>query len=135
MKSVIEENNSKKIKLLKPMDVILILLLILVAVLVFFSLKNVNSDNLQAIVKQNGGVIKTINLTSNEEQTEEIVVDGYHLIIEFNSQGIKVKSANCADKVCVNTGKIISSGDAIVCLPARVSIELIGSSKVDMVVG
>lgn len=37
----------------------------------------------------------------------------------------------CPDQVCVRTGRITKAGETAVCLPARVTIRLVGSGGVD----
>ena len=46
------------------------------------------------------------------------------LIILFESDGACVKSSECRDKICVNTGKLTRAGQMAICLPARVTLEL-----------
>lgn len=53
--------------------------------------------------------------------------------------GLRVMSSNCPTQDCVHTGVISRSGQSIVCLPARVVIQLTGGgadgSAVDVVIG
>ena len=54
------------------------------------------------------------------------------------SLGVLVESSDCPTQDCVHTGTITRAGQSIVCLPARVVIQLEGGSggnDVDMVVG
>ncbi len=49
-----------------------------------------------------------------------------------------MEDASCPDKLCVHTGKIHQAGQAIVCLPNQVVVEIAGetaSAEVDMVAG
>ena len=42
---------------------------------------------------------------------------------------------DCRDKICVNTGKISRAGQSIVCLPARVSVAVVGNGGDVIVAG
>ena len=63
--------------------------------------------------------------------------NGYTLIIcrtmENGQEGIEVKASNCPTQDCVHTGVITQAGESIVCLPARLSIQLQGSKQPDTV--
>lgn len=48
---------------------------------------------------------------------------------------ICVESADCPDKVCVDSGWLSDSAAPIVCLPHRVVIELEGGTEIDAEVG
>ncbi len=48
---------------------------------------------------------------------------------------IRVESADCPDKVCVDAGWLSDSAAPIVCLPHRLVIELSGDAPVDAEVG
>ena len=56
-----------------------------------------------------------------------------------DGNGLRVSSSDCPTQDCVRTGTISRSGQSIVCLPARIVIQLIGgaadSSGVDIVIG
>ncbi|TCT12157.1 hypothetical protein EDC18_11463 [Natranaerovirga pectinivora] len=50
--------------------------------------------------------------------------------INIDKSGAEIIEANCPDKVCVHTAKITQPGPIIVCLPHRVSVEIIGEGDV-----
>ena len=56
-----------------------------------------------------------------------------------DGNGLRVSSSDCPTQDCVHTGTISRSGQSIVCLPARIVIQLTGgaadSSGVDIVIG
>lgn len=58
---------------------------------------------------------------------------------EKNGNGLRVSSSDCPTQDCVHTGTISRGGQSIVCLPARIVIQLTGgttdSNDVDIVIG
>lgn len=66
--------------------------------------------------------------------------NGYTLHVKFTPKSVQVTSANCPHQDCVHTGAITAAGQSIVCLPSRISIQLVrqGSGTdgdVDAVIG
>ena len=50
---------------------------------------------------------------------------GYNLV-EVDSSGARVLEASCPDKLDVKFGKIREAGEIIVCLPNKLTIEIVG---------
>lgn len=96
------------------------------------------SENKVAVVYLNGEVIREIELDKIKEPIEFDIVSGEdtnHVRAELGR--IRMMSANCPDKVCVNQGWIDNGALPIVCLPHKVTIEIKGgkASDVDAVTG
>lgn len=54
--------------------------------------------------------------------------------VELYEGGARMQSANCGNQACVRQGDIRESGQAVVCLPHRVVVELYGGeARVDAV--
>ncbi len=51
---------------------------------------------------------------------------GISLRIEVENGAVSVVSSSCPDHVCEQTGKISKNGQAIICIPAQVVIEISG---------
>ena len=89
--------------------------------------------------KGEGVIIKTAtsqteySLKSNAEITVES--NGHSLVVIINDGKVSVKSSDCRDGVCVNSGEISSVGQTIVCAPAGVVITIDGEGDVDHVAG
>jgi hypothetical protein len=54
--------------------------------------------------------------------------DGMVNVIEVSGKQIHMKSASCPDQICVNMGFRSQSGSPIVCLPAKIVIEIKGGT-------
>ena len=65
----------------------------------------------------------------NENRSLTVNSNGITLMISVKNGAVEVCEADCPDKVCVQTGKISSVGRSIVCIPARVVIEIIGGDE------
>lgn len=65
--------------------------------------------------------------------------NGYTLTVTAEDGGLRVSEADCPTQDCVHTGTISRSGQSIVCLPARIIIQLTGGQAdpggVDVVIG
>jgi hypothetical protein len=46
---------------------------------------------------------------------------------------IRMKEANCPDKICVRQGWIEKPGDSIVCIPGEIIIRIEGAAPLDAV--
>ena len=96
-----------------------------------------SDEALEVVVKKDSSIVYTANLSEISEGSEIEIDDEYHIILKVMSDGVQVISSDCGDKVCVNIGKITKSGQAVVCLPAHVSVALKGgeASDIDVMVG
>lgn len=63
----------------------------------------------------------------------ELTIDGeYPAVLLIEKDGVSFLSAACPDKLCVRTGKLTQAGQTAVCLPARLTLRLLGGpSSVD----
>ena len=50
---------------------------------------------------------------------------GYTLCVVATAEGVRVAESDCPTHDCVRTGTISRAGESIVCLPARLVIELV----------
>lgn len=117
---------------------ILIVLLIVISTIGTLVYKQyVKSNHNFAVIKLDGKVIQTIDLNSVKAQKEWKVYDkaGNYNLIEILPGKIRVKDADCPDKICVKSGWISQGGQMAVCLPHKLIINIEGKSKtVDSVV-
>lgn len=106
----------------KPLaDCILIAALIALAAISYIILNMGKPEGHTVIIRENGEVYGEYPLSVNAE----IDVDGL-LTVVIEGGGVYVKNAVCPDKLCERKGKISKGGEAIVCLPGNVSVEISG---------
>ena len=111
----------------------IIILLSIIAVIVIgsvigiFYVSRPSESNTVEIVS-NGKVIKTLNLSTEKNNSFEVENNGKINVIEIKNGRIRVKSADCPDKVCVDSGWLEYSDLPIVCLPNKLIIRFTENS-------
>jgi hypothetical protein len=97
------------------------------------------TGELTAVVSMDGEEADRIPLSkTGAPQTLSYTNNGYTLLVEAGDGEIRVSEADCPTQDCVHTGFIHRVGQSIVCLPARIVIQLEGASggdDVDLVIG
>ena len=99
-----------------------------------------SSGDLTAVVSVDGAEADRVALSSLAEPEERIYeANGYTLHVRFTDSAVQVTASNCPTQDCVHTGAVTRSGQSIVCLPARLIVELEGGAAgdggVDVVIG
>ena len=100
----------------------IILIFLLISCLAWFGLTRLNSGTV-AIIEAPGQTFQ-INLSTAINQ--EIIVNSEYgtNTIEIKDGKIRIKEADCPDKVCVRTGWTDSPALPIVCLPHKVTVTI-----------
>ena len=77
------------------------------------------------------------DLSGPEERT--YTSNGYTLRVAFGPESAQVTVSDCPTQDCVHMGEITRGGQSIVCLPARIVVQLEGGAAaddgVDLVIG
>ncbi|NLX64175.1 MAG: NusG domain II-containing protein [Clostridiaceae bacterium] len=107
-------------------DFIVFLVIVLVAALLVAAFYQNDTNQKTAIILQNNTVIERVDLTRISQRYLINYYGEYPGTIEVNNGKIRFLSAECPDKVCVNTGWIDKPGQMAVCLPAGVIIKIEG---------
>ena len=63
-----------------------------------------------------------------ENQTIDVTLDGHTNHITIKDGVVSMTYSTCKNQVCVNTGAISQTKDAIVCLPNKIVVEIVSSS-------
>ena len=123
------ENNNRK--LLRFKDAIIIVLLLGVALGAYLLLSNASSDanSSFALISLDGSLVGRIPLNENgSRQYPEIP----NMVFTVSEGGICVSESGCGDRICVRTGKISHSGEAIICVPNRVAVTVESDAENDV---
>jgi hypothetical protein len=110
--------------------VVIACIIVISSIGVFAYMNIVKGSHHIAEIKQDGKVIRTIDL-DKIDTAEEIKItykDGYN-IIRIEKGRIRIVDADCPDKLCVKTGWITESGQSVICLPHKLIIKIQGGSK------
>lgn len=85
------------------------------------------------IIRRDDKILYTIDLKTTEDKTFDIEYKGSRNTVEIRDGRIRVRDADCPDKVCVKTGWLSSSAIPIMCLPNHLVIEFKENAEVDAV--
>ena len=106
-------------------EVIILVLIILICggILLFQNFGGRSSGNI-ALIKLNGEVVQSIDLKKSDNKVFEVSkIKG--VTFEVQDGKIRFLENDCKNQVCVNTGYISQIGDIAVCLPKKISIEIV----------
>lgn len=111
--------------------IVIITLIIFSAIGVFAYKQYSKGSHRIAVIKQDGKVIKTIDLNEIKQKTEIKIPykDKDFNTIEIEPGKIRFIDANCPDKICVKTGWISEPGQTSVCLPHKLMISIMGNNS------
>lgn len=96
----------------------------------YFSGDNGREKSVAVIV--DGQIVKTFPLRPG--YSGEFRIDGSHghNVIEYKDGRVRMKDADCPDKICVLSGWISIPPQQIVCLPYRVVVKVIAGNTTDI---
>ncbi|NLW17441.1 MAG: NusG domain II-containing protein [Firmicutes bacterium] len=119
---------------MKKGDLILILLIAILTIGSWFYISSLKSDQVTALVIQDGVVIHEIDLSTVEEPFQLRVEDGQggYNIIAVERGRIRVVEANCPEQVDVLQGWISEPHQSLVCLPHRLVVKIQGQAQSDV---
>ncbi len=114
-------------KLFLKNDIYLIAGLLLVLVVFTAILILSGKSGKEVVVSVDGKTVATFPL--DEDLTYEIkgYQGGSNLLVISGGEAY-LTSASCPDHLCINMGKISRAGQSIICLPNRVTVEIVGDS-------
>ena len=98
-----------------------------------------DSGSLTAVVTADGEELDRFAPADLAADPRTYAHNGYTLTVTAEGGGLRVAEADCPTQDCVHTGTISRSDQSIVCLPARIVIQLTGGQPdgdaVDVVIG
>lgn len=112
---------------------IIIILIILVLLIIIGSVIGIiyvtrPSETNRVVITSDNKIVKTIDLSTEKNQTFDIEYNGNINTVEIKDGKIRVLEADCPDKICVDTGWLKSDSLPIVCLPNKLVIKFESSS-------
>ena len=119
-------------KMIKPFDIIMVVLLLVIAfvpmaVFAMSQSKEEEGNKVIAIITQDGKVIREVELTGHTEN-EQFMIKGkgkQYNLIEVENEQIRIKEDNSPDQIGVKMGWKGIPGQTIICLPHKVLIEIV----------
>ncbi|MFZ3132979.1 MAG: NusG domain II-containing protein [Desulfosporosinus sp.] len=120
------------IRMLKKGDLVLIVCIVIIAGLILawntFSSSS-SSDDITAVITQDGKVIKTIYLSDVKNPEYVNINTGIKQVILAEKGRIRFLESECPDKICVKTGWLTRTGHKAVCMPSKTIITIVGDHK------
>ena len=114
---------------MKKNDFILFITIIIIAFIAFFFGKFTATKGDTVLILKDGK--EFYHGSVNEDKT--IDIEGCNTVRIENGCAY-MADATCPDKLCIHQGKVEDSSKKIVCLPNRVTVEVIKESPIDKVV-
>ncbi len=111
----------KSRRLVEPKDILIIVLLIALLGGLCIIMRVGTGQSGQASVTVNGTLIARIPLDKSGVY-EYPELPGVVFTVEDGS--VRISENDCADLTCVRTGAISRSGQAIICLPKKIAVEI-----------
>lgn len=113
---------------------IVLALAAVLAVRPFLAARTPQDGTLAVIVSADGQEIARVPLAQYGTHTYEN--NGYTLTVRAADGAVRVSESDCPGQDCVHSGSITRAGQSIVCLPARLIVELSGTADgYDLVTG
>lgn len=109
----------------KAADIILIALLLLISICAFLFVRLTGKQGSAAVVSVEGEVVQRIDL--GKDGVYEL--NGGTNILEVKGGKARMIHADCPDKLCTHMGSIDSDGQAIICLPNKLTVVVQSDSK------
>ena len=118
-------------KIIKKADIVLFVLLLVLGIALsvpgFVSAFGSGDSNLAVEIRVSGELMGSYDLSQNQEIP---IKDGEHLNKVIIKDGrVQMVEASCHNQLCVKQGEISRPGQAIICLPNRVTVETRGGAN------
>ncbi len=119
---------------MKKNDIILMGIILLIGI-VAFGIMNIlqsqNTSDSMVLIKDDGVVVKSFPFTEKTDEVFEFF-DGEEINVVVIKDGVvTVSEANCRDQICVKSQSISRSGEIIVCLPHKFTVEIYSENTDD----
>lgn len=113
--------------MIKKADIVLLIIILVVGIpLSVLSLtEGIGGDKVR--ISLDGEIYGVYPL--GEDREIDVTEDGHTNHITIKDGQVSMSYSTCRNQVCVNTGAISETKDAIVCLPNRVVVEIISSDS------
>lgn len=122
--------------LVKRFDKIIIAVMIIFVIVstVMSLMPKAESDQIMLRISMDGEVVKELKI--DKSTNEEIILethdnDGYNLV-KIENGNVSIIEADCPGQYCVTKGEISKAGEIIVCLPHKLTVELVGKKTDDI---
>ena len=123
------KNISDEYKIRKR-DIILCFILLVIGIIGFIAVKVLLRPGNVAKVYIDDKLVDTLDLSTDDTYVYRTSYGTNTIVVE--NETVRMESADCPDKVCVNMGDKTKSGETITCLPHRMVIEVRNDKERDV---
>lgn len=103
--------------------IIIFSVIIILSLAIYLFISNTFSSSSTVGIYKDGELVERINLeTVTEDRELSLTSDSKENVIFISNNHIKMLSADCPDKTCVNHGELKAGGTPIICLPNKIII-------------
>lgn len=103
---------------------------IVIALCVVVIMNSRNDSGKTAEIYVDGELYKEISLENDREYV--VSTELGENTVEVKNGKVRVKSADCKNQICVNTGWVSSPDVPIICSPHRLSVQIKSDNKTDV---
>lgn len=119
-------------KLLCVKDAIIIVLLIAALFALYALVPALSAEGACAVITRGGETVAKISLSEDGDYAYPEIPG---MVFSVEGGSIAVTQSGCGDKTCMRTGKISHTGEALICVPNRVTVSVKGTeSDVDVII-
>ena len=111
--------------MIKKADIVLLIVILAVGIPMSVLSLTAGTGGAKVKISTDGQVYGVYPL--NEDCEIDVTEDGHTNHITIKDGQVSMSYSTCLNQVCVNTGAISRTKDAIVCLPNRVVVEIVSS--------
>lgn len=124
-----------KLAPLRPIDVVIATVCGLLALLLFCSTRFDPQTGTEAVIEAVGQATKTYPLSQDTSLTVT-GKNGHTVTVEIQNGAVRVIGSTCPDHLCEQGGWFSESGRSAVCVPAGISVRIVGDRQtIDGVTG
>lgn len=112
---------------MKKGDFVILALVLALAVLPLLLLLQEESAPAKALVRQNGRLLRALPLDT--DCTMAFTLEDGINVVEISDGTVRIIQADCPDGTCMRMGPICRTGETLVCLPHRLTVEITGADE------
>ena len=110
---------------MKKGDLVILALALVLAALPLLLLLPADAAPAQVLVRQDGQLLRALPLDCT---VEFATVHGTN-VVEVSGGTVRITFADCPDGTCMRMGPIRRTGETLVCLPHRLTVEITGAAE------
>lgn len=112
--------------------IIVAIIVLVVTSFIYTTAKGLDQTSRYVVITQNQEILYNIKINDTYSKVLHIEKGDKHNEVHIKNGEVWIEEANCANQVCVYERPISNVGQAIVCLPNKVIVEIKGAKKQEL---